>query len=302
MPFMSTRCMRHRCSLSGWCSWFFCNRNRLRSRISGNWSWHRYNLLEFQISEINESNVALIGYPIKNSKTNEFLWFNTFMNSPLISILGCGWLGLPLANTLNAKKSTDYAIRVHETHITGNLDFFTCDTLIITLPFKRTFQDPHTYTRQIQQILHHAPTPWIILTSSTSIYTPGPRSQALQDTETLLTTRGNTTILRLAGLYCPNREPGKFLAGKTNIPNTPINLIHQDDVIAIIQQLIQKNLRNQTFDLASDHHPLKKDYYTQKAKELGLPTPTFIEPDHPGKIIDNTPIKTALNYTFIHQL
>jgi len=49
-------------------------------------------------------------------------------------------------------------------------------------------------------------------------------------------TNFQTTVIRLAGLIGPGRNPARFFAGKTNIPNgnAPVNLIHLDDCIGFI--------------------------------------------------------------------
>jgi hypothetical protein len=100
------------------------------------------------------------------------------------------------------------------------------------------------------------------------------------------------------------------LAGRKNIenPNAPINLIHQDDCIGIIEKIIEKSLRqaqtdkldwNETFNAVTPFHPSRKDYYTQKALELNLNLPEFNpENDTFGKTILSEKIETVLGYTF----
>lgn len=221
----------------------------------------------------------------------------------IISILGCGWLGLPLAQhlskTYSVKKSPDFNIRVFEDHISGNLDFFDCDLLIITLPFKRSFENPFIYPNQIRQALKHAPQ-WVIFTSSTSIYpdtlslateaisieTQTQRQQALLETEQLIQSHGASTILRLAGLYGPVRPIRPYNPDM----NTPINLIHLDDVILIIEKIIQEKITG-LFNLVSDDHRYRSELHGQ-----------FQDQKKIGKIVSNQKLKTELGYQFKHPI
>ncbi len=114
-----------------------------------------------------------------------------------ISILGCGWLGLPLAKLLSdleyiVKGSTTRAERFEEIQQTGTkpylikaengiwmsdtlYDFLACDILIIAIPpgTKRNVNSTHAIEiKQLMQILETLPVPvkQIIYISSTSIY------------------------------------------------------------------------------------------------------------------------------------
>jgi hypothetical protein len=204
-----------------------------------------------------------------------------------ISILGCGWLGAPLATALSdhytLKKSPDFSIRVHEKNITGNLTFFDSDMLIITLPFKRTFEDPWIYPNQITQVLNHTKkNQWILFTSSTSIYPninktfteetviipENDRGKALLKTEQLIQNHSPYTIIRLGGLYGPNRELKK--------DSKSMNLIHLNDAIGLITKIIDSSAQNHIFNAVSNVR----------------------FPHEPGKKVDNTKIKNVLGYTF----
>ncbi|MSR89051.1 MAG: hypothetical protein EXS67_05315 [Candidatus Margulisbacteria bacterium] len=226
------------------------------------------------------------------------------MDIKTISILGCGWLGLPLAlqlsQTHSVKKSPDFNIRIFEDQLIGDLDFFTCDLLIITIPFKRTFTDPFVYPKQIQQVLKHAHS-WVIFTSSTSIYTDDisivtenlvikpqtPRQQALLETEHLIQSHGDYTILRLAGLYGPNRPIRPYNPDM----NTPINLIHLDDVVLIIKKIIQYKTTGHIFNLVSDDHRHRSELHSH-----------FKDQKQIGKIVSNHKLKTELDYLFKHPI
>lgn len=112
-----------------------------------------------------------------------------------VSILGCGWLGFPLARTLSllgyeVKGSTTtsqklsvlkssniipFQLTCTAETIEGDhvADFFDTDVLFVNIPFKRDLPDPHAYVGQMQVVLDHAlrgQTRRILFASSTSIY------------------------------------------------------------------------------------------------------------------------------------
>ena len=110
-----------------------------------------------------------------------------------------------------------------------------------------------------------------------------------------------TTVLRFGGLIGGSRNPAKSLSGKTNIatPNAPINLIHQDDCIGIITAIIEQNFWCEKINASTPFHPTRKEYYTAKAKELGLPLPEFEENNSSGKVIDSSKLISELGYGFV---
>ena len=93
--------------------------------------------------------------------------------------------------------------------------------------------------------------------------------------------------------------------GRKNIenPNAPINFIHQQDCIGVIERIIETNSWNQIFNGVAPFHPTRKDYYTKKAKEMGLEIPEFdeIKPSF-GKIVSGEKVKKLLNYQFTSML
>jgi nucleoside-diphosphate-sugar epimerase len=116
-------------------------------------------------------------------------------------------------------------------------------------------------------------------------------------------THFQTTIVRLAGLIGPQRHPGLFFRnGKTiQQANAPVNLIHLDDCIAIINKIIEQNVWEETFNACSDNHPTKREFYSHARQLLGLAPPEFIAPEKQEyKIINNMKVKQTLNYAFKH--
>jgi nucleoside-diphosphate-sugar epimerase len=110
-----------------------------------------------------------------------------------------------------------------------------------------------------------------------------------------------TTVLRFGGLIGADRHPIRFLSGRKDIenPEAPINLIHQEDCIGIIQKIIEKNYWGETLNAVTPFHPSRKEYYVEKAIESNLVLPEFSK-DKPsrGKTILSTKIIKELAYTF----
>ncbi|WP_284650890.1 SDR family oxidoreductase [Flavobacterium terrisoli] len=260
-----------------------------------------------------------------------------------ISILGCGWLGLPLAKSLLAKgfsvkgSTTSLAkisllnnagieafqIEVSEQEIKGEIESFleNSEILIIDIPPKLRGTNSENFVAKIQNLIpfiKKSTVQKVLFISSTAIYndnysTVTETTQTEPDTESgkqLLEVEKlfllsifdfSTTIIRFGGLIGDDRHPVHFLAGKQNLgnPDAPINLIHQIDCIGIIERIIELNRWNDKFNAVAPFHPKRKEYYTQKATELGLPLPQFAETSTSfGKVILANKIEDDLNYVF----
>ena len=111
-----------------------------------------------------------------------------------------------------------------------------------------------------------------------------------------------TTIVRFAGLIGYNRHPGRFFGErKVPQPDTPVNLIHRDDCINILDNIIQQGIWGEVLNACSSTHPSKREFYSHARQVLGLPAPEFEEStDARFKIISNEKIRRVLGYRFIH--
>jgi nucleoside-diphosphate-sugar epimerase len=225
-------------------------------------------------------------------------------------------------NYFERNKIRHYIINIQQTLEASliDADFFNCDVLIISLAPSRHESDKGFFVNQIKVCASLAKKfniKQVIFISSTSIY--GDAAQiaieeselnptlasgiSLKEAENILrqSTEFNTTILRLGGLIGYDRNPVETVSKQktTGSLYVPVNLVHADDVVLIIEKIIEKNSYNETFNAVADHHPLRIQYY-QKAYELTGKSPKPFEFDQNlgFKIIDNTKIKKALNYEF----
>lgn len=264
----------------------------------------------------------------------------------IISILGCGWLGLPLAEKLrdnghsikgsttsqdkmellNGKDISPYLLKLTP-HIECEdcRNFFDADLLVLNIPPGiRQGNSEKYHLQQIQSVIEMVEESSInrlIFVSSTSVYpetgdvvseedvksgqASSASGEALIKAEKMLLKQDSfdAVVIRFGGLYGYDRHPVKYMAGRKNIPggNAPVNLIHRDDCVRIIEQIIQKDIRNEIFNGVSDGHPPKSLYYPMIAGEMELEPPTFSDDETSNyKVVSNRKLKDILHYKFIH--
>ncbi len=183
-----------------------------------------------------------------------------------ISILGCGWLGLPLAEFLiskgfsvkgsttnHSKLSLLSSKNIHPFLLELNpaikgdriKEFFDTEILIIDIPPGGGEDKINYHPKQVESILDEvqgSSASKVIFISSTSVYgnvnrevieidelKPEKESgKALMLVEDMLFADDSfeKTIIRFAGLLDDDRNPVKFFAGRKNIPGGNIPVEH----------------------------------------------------------------------------
>jgi len=261
-----------------------------------------------------------------------------------VSIIGCGWLGFPLAKELVKKgykvKGTTtskdkiallaneqidaFHLQVSSDSVVGDIEksLFQSDVLVLNIPPGLRKNPKSNYVGQIKNLIPYIVTSQIkkvLFISSTSVYKDeesfpeitedtkaNPDSESgkqLLKTEELLLNQPHfkTTVLRFAGLIGNGRHPAKQLSGKTNLGNAvaPVNLIHLEDCLEIIQKIIESDVFGEIFNASTEPHPSKKSYYTSVCKSMNLPLPNYnLTKISKGKIIHSNKLKKLLNYQF----
>ncbi|RZL46473.1 MAG: SDR family NAD(P)-dependent oxidoreductase [Pedobacter sp.] len=256
-----------------------------------------------------------------------------------ISILGCGWYGLPLAKALvndgfkvkGSNTSTGKLSQLSEAGIEPFLinaeqsdiveDFFDCDILIISVPPKvNSGQLPYPdKIRSISAAAQNAGVKQIIMISSTGIYQDGnfvvdehiipqpntPVGRELREAENILKENGffTTTIIRFAGLIGPERNLAKHFAGKKDIVNglAPINLIHLDDCIGLTNAIIHQKAFGRTYHGVTPDHPTRKDFYTKACITSGFDKPSFKEELLDWKQVESKNVARFLAYKYVYE-
>lgn len=257
----------------------------------------------------------------------------------MISVLGCGWLGLPLAKYLKSsgyhiKGSTTKKEKLDELSLSG-IDpyivqlshevkgdkvssFLDSEILIINIPPGRKPEEANKYVDKmlaLKKEIELSPIKKIIFISSTSVYeevnsivneesliSKSESAQRLYNAEQIFwnSPELKTTIIRMSGLIGPKRHPGRFFAGKENIPDglIPVNLIHLDDCISIITKIIERNIWGEKFNAAAPSHPTKMEFYQKATSLLSGQKAHFLEEKKEFKIISSEKLVQRLNYEF----
>ena len=244
-----------------------------------------------------------------------------------ISIIGLGWLGKPLALHLIKKGhvikgTTTTQIKIEELTKSGIKaypfklgdklpdEILNCHVIIITIPPRGS-----NYIDGLKPISNSIkPNTQVIYVSSSSVYPNSNREVFEDQAEDIVSQhsrisllqaeqvfiRNKATCLRFAGLFGQDRHPGRFLAGKKNVSgaNNPVNLIHQEDCIGLIESIIENKIVAESINGCSDIHPSKKEFYTKASELLSLEPPTFSIDNDPFKIISNQKSKDLLNYEY----
>ena len=206
----------------------------------------------------------------------------------------------------------------------GDADaFFDADVLFLNVPPGRRRGDVKTrHLREMESVLEAlqgSSIDFVIFASSTGVYPKNnstvteafegapdrPTGEVLREVESrFMEAEGfDTTVLRFAGLYGYDRRPGRFLAGRENVPNgeAPVNLVHRDDCIGVVRAVIEGDVRGEVFNVCADKHPLRRTLYVREAERMGLEPPTFSDDEAPEfKHVSNEKLRQQLGYRFLH--
>ncbi len=241
----------------------------------------------------------------------------TFAKMKKVAVIGCGWLGLPLALELKSRGYDvfGYARRQVIQEILGKHEISVLDAptrlahinvAICTLTPPKSEQDEAVH-QQIAKAAKDHQLSQFIYTSSISVYpdkdavlleTENDPQHAISKLEQVYSGQFNTaTILRLGGLYGGERHPAKYLSGKTNVakPQAPINLVSRDLVISAIIKCIELDINSEIINIVDPEHPTRIDYYTQVCKQLGIAPPAFEESTEKGKIVSTKKMEQLLH-------
>lgn len=257
------------------------------------------------------------------------------MHKLKIAVVGAGWLGLPLAQCLQADghavvASASSAEGTENLRAQG-LNAFTLkagadrvgelpavDVLVITLPPRGSQQTASTALSQLAEMA--APSArHILYMSSTAVYPDLGRVVTEGDAEDIASPHSGlrllaleehlqtvaacpVTVLRLGGLFGPGRHPGRFLAGKKDVvgPDSPVNLVHRDDVIAVIQRLVELPFpkQNQVFNQVAPAHPTRTAFYDRACELAELPPIQWRPGSAPFKLVSSERLMHELDFSF----
>ena len=255
-----------------------------------------------------------------------------------VGILGCGWLGVPLAHHLmgsgyrvrGSRTSTQgvsilekegisgFKVLLEENTSEGVAPFLEdLDYLVIGIPPGRNSHNQGSLLQKVSQLLAWTQSSKIqrlIFLSSISVYgskgktfdeecVPEPETDSaktlLACENLIIAKHTSSVIIRLGGLVGPDRNPITSLQGKTIAnPKGKINFVHQKDAVEGISSLIATPKVEGVFNLVSPHHPERATYYSFQAQIRGLAVPEFAQEETINRIIEGTKITQYTSFSY----
>ena len=261
-----------------------------------------------------------------------------------VAIVGCGWLGLPLAiallaqgyrvlgTTTSAEQLPLLAAAGIEAHLLqlGSEAADTVearlvellrgiDTLVLGIPPRAAVAGGYPQLlRPVHRAVAAVRLQAVLFVSTTGVYPDEPRTMRENDAfstrdaaSDVLRTEGHfvprygqwkSTVVRLGGLIGPDRAPGRFLAGRRDLPHgsAPTNLLHLTDAVGVLRTIIQQGIWGYTLNVCAAQHPLRRDFYPAAARFLNLEPPIFRPEEAGGKLIDTSHLRQLVPYRFVH--
>ncbi|KAE9540640.1 GDP-L-fucose synthase [Ursidibacter maritimus] len=235
-----------------------------------------------------------------------------------VTIIGLGWLGMPLGETLiqqgwivkgskrEVTENSEGNLMQYPLLLTANFpitseveQLLNSDALVINIPPSKI--NEIDYIDGIKRLVSHAilqKVKHIVFVSSTSVFpqknghfdenaipfAEDKSAQTLLAVENwLLSQQIDVDIVRLAGLVGKKRHPVYYLAGKTELKNAlqPVNLVHLDDCIRAIICLLNAPNGKRIYHLVAPIHPTREEYYRFVAKQCQLADLHFLEDKQP---------------------
>lgn len=217
-----------------------------------------------------------------------------------IGIVGCGWLGKPLAQAL--KTSFDVECFCRDT-TTDESPFWQRDIIIISIHTK------DNYLQSAQKINSLVPlTSTIILMSSTSVYrefecevdenakiTKSSLQKEVEDL--LLHSREKIIVLRLGGLMGEDRIAGRWSKASA-FEDGFVNYVHRDDVIGVVKLFLENDNRHKIYNVVAPMHPTRKEVHAKNSQKFGLQLGSFTGFSH--RIVHSKMLEDEFKYKFIH--
>ena len=252
------------------------------------------------------------------------------MESKTISILGCGWLGMPLAeflisknfiikgSTTSEEKLIELKSKLIDSYLVDlnfpskiNKAFFDSEILLLNLP--PGLKNKISYSKRIENALEltkGSGVKKVIFISTTSVYKDesvtvteeGPfanseKAKELISAEKIIQQQKNLncTILRLGGLYGYGRVPIRKIVKPVLLNSEKkLNLIHRDYVCEIIFQIIRNELWNEIYNLVEDDHPTQLEFFHQSNLSAEIEDFKIEETEKTYKFVSNFKIRNEL--------
>jgi nucleoside-diphosphate-sugar epimerase len=228
-----------------------------------------------------------------------------------VLIVGAGYVGKPLAETLAARGHDVVALSRATADIGPLVSHMPCDItrpkdiarvpkefdwVVNTVSSTKGGVEAYraVYFEATKHLLEHLDFKNYVFTSSTSVYgqndgsvvtenspadPQSPTSRVLRETEELLLGSGRpAVVLRLAGIYGPDRGVlfQQFLRGEARMRGKGdryLNMIHRDDVVSAIIKALERGRVAEIYNLVDDEPVTEHDFFEWLARELRRDVP-----------------------------
>lgn len=238
-----------------------------------------------------------------------------------ISIIGCGWLGLPLAEKLlepgyvvkGSATSSEKVQLLRQRGIdarqlqlnpepVGDLSFLlAADVLIINVPPKAGKMGDKFHPQQVQglvETIDQSSIKYVIYVSSTSVYpelnhlmveddvtepnqSAAPALVQAEQSVQSLEPTRSVTILRCGGLMGYDRIPGKYVAGRT-VDSGGVPVNYlHRDDAVDILIMFVQRGLTGTFNAVAPEHPIREAVYRKSCADFDYELPTFVASAEP---------------------
>jgi nucleoside-diphosphate-sugar epimerase len=260
------------------------------------------------------------------------------VDRPSVSVIGCGYVGLPLARRLisegyHVRGSTTSPEKMPSLETAGieavildladgmsdaHAALLSSDVFVINIPPGRRDPDRRDqYAAWIETLVSKiSADAHVIFVSSTSVYPDlsrevfegdesadaGGSAAALLDAESVVRERVERhSVIRFGGLYGYDRKPGRFFAGRTDIPGglNPVNMIHLDDAVGVLLWAITEEITGETLNACAPRHPSRADFYATWAARGRLDPPAFLAMESAHKRVSTKRLQT-LGYSMVY--
>ena len=240
------------------------------------------------------------------------------MGDRTISIIGCGWLGLPLAErlieegyTVRGSTTSDeklpllrrigidaYRLQLNPKPVGDLAALLQADTLLINVPPKAGKMGDDFHPEQIRYVaesVRQLPVTHVIYVSSTSVYpelsrvvveadvtspeqAAAPALLRAEEFVQRLEPERTVTILRCGGLMGYDRIPGKYVAGRTVDSGAVPVNYLHRDDAVGILLNLVEQGRTGIFNAVAPEHPTREAIYRKSCADFGYELPSFIQP------------------------
>lgn len=243
------------------------------------------------------------------------------MVNKTVSIIGCGWLGLPLAehllyegyrvlgsatsaekvSALEQKGIEAYSLLLNPEPVGKLAPLLQADTLLINIPPKAGKFGDAFHPQQIQALagaIGQSVIQHIIYVSSTSVYPEVSRTVTEEDVTAdeqsaapaliqaeqmiqSLAAHRTVTILRCGGLMGYDRIPGKYVTGRT-VDSGDVPVNYlHRDDGVGLLTAIIEKPIAGTFNAVAPEHPTREAVYRRSCLDFNYPLPIFTQPEQP---------------------